>query len=175
MCAWTFGESWDCYATTSDAIAGYWDSGTATSATLAAGRFAGSQALQANAGPIAYLVKSSGSNDGVHHISCAFNQTTAITGTTLRLYLQLLDGATGQCAIVFRTDGAILLTSATPGGTVLATYANAFTAASTWYQFEFEVVINNTTGRFRVRRNGNPVDDFDSGAVLNTRGGTANN
>jgi len=58
---------------------------------------------------------------------------------------------------------------------VLATYANAFTAASTWYQFEFEVVINNTTGRFRVRRNGNPVDDFDSGAVLNTRGGTANN
>jgi hypothetical protein len=50
----------------------------------------------------------------VHHIVCAFQQTAALTGTTLGMYLQLSDGATNQCCIVFRSDGAILLTSATP-------------------------------------------------------------
>jgi hypothetical protein len=87
------------------------------------------------------------------------------------MYLQLSDAATNQCCIVFRSDGVILLTSATPAGTVLATYSGAVTAQNTWFAFEFEVVINNTTGRFRARKNGNTADDFDSGATLNTRPG----
>jgi hypothetical protein len=33
------------------------------------------------------------------------------------------------------------------------------------------VVIHPTAGRFRVRKNGNTSDDFDSGATLNTRPG----
>lgn len=103
----------------------------------------------------------------------AFQQTTALSSTSLCGYLQLLDGTTGQCCIAFRSDGAIVLTSGTVGGTVLATYTGAVTASNTWYTFEFEVVINNTTGSFSVRKNGNTSNDF-SATGLNTRPGTNN-
>jgi hypothetical protein len=167
-----FGDGFDCYAAPADAILGYWDSGT-VGFTLGAGRFAGSQAIT-GINNTNFLVKSSGSNDAVHHLVVAFQTTAAISGTTLGQFLQLGDGATGQCAVVFRSDGAILLTTGTPGGATLSTYAGAFTATSTWYAFEIEVVINNTTGSFKVRKNGNTTDDH-SQTGLNTRGGTANN
>ena len=44
----------------------------------------------------------------------------------------------------------------------MATYASAFTALNTWYAFEFEIAINNTTGVFNVRKNGNTVADFSA-------------
>jgi hypothetical protein len=171
MCAWAFGDSFDLYAAVADATSGYWDSGGVVG-TLIAGRFSGSQAMSyiSNAAS-PYFVKSSGQNDAVHHIIIAYRQTAAISGATMGLYFQLSDAATNQVCINFRTDGVILLTSATPGGTVLATYNGAVTAQNTWFAFEFEVIINNTTGRFRARKNGNTVDDFDSGATLNTRPG----
>jgi hypothetical protein len=172
--SWTFGDGFDLYATPADAIAGYWDSGNAVSYfTLVAGRFAGSRAL-GNSSYSNFIVKGSPSNDPIHHITCAWQQPIALSGTTLGWYFQLSDGATAQCSIVFRQDGAILLTSGGPTGTVLATYAAAVTVQSQWYAFEFEVVINNTTGSFTVRRNGNTANDFTA-TGLNTRGGTTNN
>ena len=54
-------------------------------------------------------------------------------------------------------------------GSVLATFTGAVPAASTWYAFEFEVVISATTGSFAVRKNGNNVNDF-SATALNTQG-----
>jgi len=174
MCAWVFGESFDPYATMADPLAGYWDGGLGVSAAnvLVAGRFAGSQALRCvSVGSATNLIKSSAANDAVHHISVAFRQTASLSGATLCTALQLVDNVTGQCCVVFRSDGAILLTSGTIAGATLATYAGAVTALNTWFQFEFEIIINNTTGRFRARKNGNTVDDFDSGAVLNTRPG----
>jgi hypothetical protein len=75
---------------------------------------------------------------------------------------------------VFRSDGAILLTSGAFSGTTLATYTGAVSAQNTWFAFEIEVVINNTTGSMTVRKNGNTSNDFTLGS-LNTRGGTANN
>jgi hypothetical protein len=170
--AWIFGDGFDCYATMADPIAGYWDSGLGVSInwTLIAGRFTGSQACQAQTGSATLLTKSSAANDAVHHIIVAFRQTAALSGTTLGLYFQLIDNVTNQCCIVFRSDGAILLTSATPAGTVLATYTGAVSAQNTWFAFEFEVVINNTTGSFTVRKNGNPSNDFTA-TSLNTRPG----
>jgi hypothetical protein len=168
--AWVFGDGFDLYAATADAVAGYWDSGNPANFTLQSGRFGG-QAVQNITSSNVYFTKASNINDAVHHIVVAFRQTAALSGTTLGLYFQLVDVATNQCCIVFRSDGAILLTSATPAGTVLATYTGAVTAQNTWFGFEFEVIINNTTGRFRARKNGNASDDFDSGAVLNTRPG----
>jgi len=167
--AYVFGDGFDPYAASSDASLGYWDSGT--NAALVAGRFAGSQAVQYSSSTFTALVKSSAVNDAAHHISVAYRQGAVLSGTTLGLYFQFTDVAANQCCIVFRSDGVILLTSATPGGTILATYSGAVSAASTWFQFEFEVIISNTVGRFRARKNGNTVDDFDSGAVLNTRPG----
>jgi hypothetical protein len=171
--AFSFGDGFDLYAAPADAINGYWDSGT-VAFTLATGRFPGSRALQHGSTVSTYLVKSSGQNDAVHHIVVAF-QATLLGNPNIGLAINLVDGTTTQCTIVFRGDGAILLTSGASSGTVLATYAGAVPISAVWYAFEFEVTINNATGRFRVRKNGNPTDDFDSGAVLNTRGGTANN
>jgi hypothetical protein len=169
--AYCFGDGFDCYATTADALAGYWDSGSTSTFSFVAGRFTGSQALLTSSSNGVMMAKSSGVNDAVHHIICAVRQTTTLSGTNLNLYFQLSDAATNQVCIAFRTDGVILLTSATPAGTVLATYSGAVTAQNTWFAFEFEVVIHPTAGRFRARKNGNTVDDFDSGATLPTRPG----
>jgi hypothetical protein len=168
--AYCFGDSFYLYAVPADAIAGYWDSGTTSNFLLSAGRFAGSQSAK-NQLAGNWLAKSSGANDAVHHLVCAFQQTFALSGTSLGIYLALGDGATTQCTIVFRSDGAILLTTGFLGAT-LATYTGAVTLVSQWFAFEFEVIIHPTAGRFRVRKNNNTVDDFDSGATLNTRPGT---
>jgi hypothetical protein len=169
-----FGDGFELYAAPADAYAGgtYWDSGSGNW-SLVAGRFSGSRAAQ-NLSSGAWMQKASGQNDGIHHINLAFQQTAPISGTTLGFYVRLTDGATNQCTVVFRTDGAILLVSGGPTGTVLATYTGAVTVVSTWYGFEMEVVVHNTAGSFTVRKNGNPANDFTLGS-LNTRGGTANN
>lgn len=170
---YSFGDGFDLYAAAADADDGYWDGSSGTLPSLVAGRFSGQAISVSNS--TGALFKNSGQNDAVHHIVCALRQTAVISGSTLGAYLQLLDGSTGQCAVVFRSDGAIVLSSGASGGTVLATYTGAFPVQNTWYAFEFEIIINNTTGRLRVRKNGNTSDDYDSGAVLNTRPTSTNN
>ena len=171
--AYIFGDGFDCYAAVGDTTLGYWDGGSVTNSSLVAGRFSGGQAFQTNANGVFLIYKSSGANDGIHHIVCAFRQTAALSGTTLGFFFQLVDGVTGQCCIVFRSDGTILLTSGIPSGAVLATWTGGLPAANTWTAYEFEVVIHNTAGSFTARRNGNTSNDFTA-TNLNTRT-TANN
>ena len=45
--------------------------------------------------------------------------------------------------------------------------------SSVWYAFEIEVVVHNTNGSIKIRRNGNPTDDFFLGSLDTTS--TANN
>jgi hypothetical protein len=164
--AWNFADSFDPYASAADMVNGYWDSGlNPGNAFLNPGRFAGSRAISLPASTT--FTKASSVNDPVHHFVVSWNQNLALSGTSLGFYLQLTDNVTAQCSIVFRSDGAILLTAGGPTGTVLATYTGAVTAANTWYAFEFEVAINATTGSFTVRKNGNTVADF-SATALNT-------
>jgi hypothetical protein len=173
--SYIFGDGFDLYASTTDAGLNYWDSASSSILSVGAGRFTGSQAvcMVVNGSTGLGLYKSSGSNDAAHHIVCSFTNNVALSGTVSGMYIQLLDGATPQCSIVFRSDGTILLTSGGPTGSTLATYSSAF-SASTWTAYEFEVVINNSTGSFAVRKNGSGSNDF-SATGLNTRGGTANN
>jgi hypothetical protein len=166
--AWSFGDSFDLYAAPADMVNGYWDAGgNQLAGAFVAGRFTGSQALSVS-GSSFVLVKTSGVNDAVHHFALAFRQTAAISGTTPGLYLQLIDGSTAQCSIVFRTDGSIYLYAGSAFTTLLASYTGAFSVQNTWYAFELEVVINNTTGSFTVRKNGNSTADFTA-TSLNTR------
>lgn len=170
-----FGDGFDLYALPADAINGYWDSGT-TNFALAAGRFVGSRGIVGTAvtsPTVAYLQKSSGVNDAVHHLVLATSQA-AVTGTSNMFWFTFSDAGTAQCSVVFRSDGAILLTSGASSGATLATYTGAVTAPNTWYAFEIEVVVNNTTGSIAVRKNGNTSNDFALGS-LNTRAGTTNN
>ena len=173
--AWSFGDGFDCYATTADMASGYWTSaGSMSGTSFVAGRFAGSQALQFAASGN-FLQKTGGANDAVHHIICAFRQTVAISGTTIGTYFTLVDGAANQCSVVFRSDGAILLVGgAANSGTTLATYTGAFPVINTWYAFEIEVFISATAGYMNVRKNGNTSNDFASATNLNTRVGTSN-
>ena len=166
--AFSFGDGFDLYAAPADALNGYWDSGS-TSGSFVIGRFSGSRAYGSGPGSLtAGLVKSSGSNDAVHHVAVAYQQTSAVSGVNPGAWITFSDGATAQCTIVFRQDGTILLVSGVyNSGTTLATYSGAFPVASTWYSFECEVVINNTTGSFAVRKNGNTSNDFTLGS-LNT-------
>jgi hypothetical protein len=173
--AWLFADSFDFYTALAD-LASHWTEGIGVANNMslnASGRFSGSQCIANNSivnGQL--LVKSSGSNDATHHIVVAFMQTSAITGSTLGLYFQFIDAAANQCCIVFRSDGAILLTSGTPGGTILATYTSAYTQ-NVWVGFEFEVTIHLSAGVFKVRKNGNTSDDF-SATGLATRPGSTN-
>lgn len=170
-----FGDGFDLYANPADMVPGYWDVQTTTSGvTLPAGRFSGSRALSIFVFNSNVVQKSSGANDAVHHINVAFMTTSTIGGTTNILYFQLMDAGNNQCAISFRSDGAILFYGGAPGGTLLATYTGAFTSANAWWSYEFEVVINNTTGSFTVRTNGSPTNSFQA-TSLNTRVGSTNN
>jgi len=170
-----FGDSFDCYTTPTTDLVTYWDTATATVAAFPAGRFSGSRGISFSASATPALVKASGVNgDALHHIVVAVYQGSAVTGSTLGFFVQLRDGATAQCSVVFRQDGAILLTSGVHTGTVLATYTGAVTATTTWYAFEIEVFISATAGYMNVRKNGNPANDFTSATNLVTRGGTAN-
>ena len=163
--AWLMGDSFDFYTTAADAGT-HWDSiNVGIWDMSAAGRFTGSRCLINNTSSSVQLTKSSGSNDATHHIVCSFVQTATISGSSLGEYFQFLDATTGQCCIVFRSDGAILLTSGTPGGTVLATYTGAFTQ-SVWNGFEFEVTIHPSAGVFKVRKNGNSSDDFSATGLV---------
>jgi hypothetical protein len=174
-----FGDSFDLYKVEADAVGtGYWDSGSgALFALQAAGRFTGSQAISFQSATSDALIKNSGANDGVHHLVVAVKQTVVISGTSLGASLVLSDGATAQCSLVFRSDGAMLLTSGGPSGTILATYSGAITLQNQWFAFEAEVIVSNTVGGMRVRKNNNTSNDFDSFISvgnLNTRT-TANN
>jgi hypothetical protein len=175
--AYTFGDGFDLYATSADST-GYWDINN-TNWILTTGRFAGSRAFQATQVNTTQLSKNSSANDTVHHVVLAFQQTAAITGSSSYQYFTLSDGATAQCSVVFRSDGAILLMSGVfNSGTTLATYTGAVPLANTWYAFEFEVIVSNTVGGMRVRKNGSASNDYDSFISvgnLDTAGGTANN
>ncbi len=168
-----FADGFDCYTAIGDP-ATYWDTVTGTVSAFPAGRFSGSRGISFTTSATPALVKGNGATDALHHIVVAVSQGTAITGTNLGLFFHLRDGATAQCSVVFRSDGAILLTSGIHTGTVLATYTGAVTAASTWFAFEIEVFISATAGYMNVRKNGNTVNDFTSATNLVTRGGTAN-
>jgi hypothetical protein len=170
---WIFGESFDLYADLGNAMTGYWDGG-GFGQTLQAGRFTGSQCLRTTSTNAIGTYKNSGSNDAVHHIFCAIRDNQALSGASPMEFFTLGDGSSAQCSVVFRSDGALILTSGSPTGTTLATYTGAVSAHATWFAFEIEVVINNTTGSFTVRKNGNTSNDFTLGS-LNTRAGTANN
>ena len=170
--AFFFGDGFDLYAQPVDATASYWDpvSANPNNSTLVAGRFSGSRAW--NWSSSSTLIKASGQNDTVHHFVVAF-LATGIAGSSIIFYIELFDGTTAQCTVAFRSDGAIVLISGGPTGTVLATYNGAFPGANIWYAFEIEVVVNSTTGSITIRRNGNVNNDFSAGS-LNTRNSTNN-
>jgi hypothetical protein len=169
-----FAESFDPYATFLDATT-YWDSiNPATGVALVIGRSpTGRAARWASSSSNYYAYKNSGANDPVHHLNVAFRQEAAFNATTIGLSLTLGDGALAQTTVAFRQDGAIVLLQGF-SATVLATWTNAFTMRDQWFYFEIEIVISDTAGSIKIRRNGNKTTDDFAQSGLNTRFGSAN-
>jgi len=169
-----FGDSFDLYTAASDVSPGFWDTYTAGFGSLVGqpGRFAGGRSW----GPANNwsFSKSSGQNDAVHHINLAFIFTSAISGTTQGTYFTFRDGATAQATVAIRSDGSLALYSGSNGGTLLDTYS-LNPMVNQWFVFEVEVVINNTTGSWTIKKSGNTGTADHTLGSLNTRAGTSNN
>ncbi len=180
--AWLVGDGFDFYATgvagsSADIYTGpspLWTLGAGVGTILgsASTRFGVGGAINpSNGGNM--LSHATGSNDPEVIVNFAWFYGAALSGTNIMAGVTLGDGATAQCSIAMRSDGAMLLTSGALAGSTLATFAGAF-IASTWAHFQIRIVINNSTGAIHVRKDGATSDTFSS-TGLNTRGGTSNN
>ena len=168
--AWIFGDSFDFYTSANDMISGpapLWSSiDSSDPPTFPAGRFTGSHAM-ASAVTGGFATKSGfGSNSSTIFANFAMEQTVALSGSTLELAVELLDGATVQCTVGFRTDGAILFYRGTTSGTVLATFTGAFSGL-TWTHFQIEIIFSSTVGEIHIRENGSPTDTFAATGLNN--------
>jgi hypothetical protein len=174
--AWIVADSFDYYASIADTARSVWDS-VNTAGNLqppASTRFGVGQALGI-AGPPVLYVKTLASNEATLYLALAYYRPAALPGGTgAEVYWQLRDGATAQCTVCFDQSGNITLKSGGPTGTILATYAGAF-SQDTWTHFQVRVVVDAAAGSMTVRKNGQASDTYASATTLNTRGGTANN
>jgi hypothetical protein len=168
-----FGDSWDLYGSSADGTNSlYWDGGAMGNGGLSPGRFAGGRCWQTGGNPGGF--KNSGSNDAIHHVTVAYLFNATLSGTGQASFLGFSDGATYQCSVVFRTDGALILVAGGPNSsTILATYAGAYNIQNQWFVYEIEVVIHPTASSFTVRTNNATTNSFTA-TGLNTRQGTAN-
>jgi hypothetical protein len=173
MALFVFGDSFNLYATGTDAI-GFWDSMSTAPGLATPGRYGGKYLTPGGFG--LHYVKSSGQNHPIHKIYVAIRNTSPYSTDAGRetTYLQLNDGLTPLCTIVFQSTGSVRLETGGIGGAQIAIYPNAMTLVNEWYSFDFEVVIHPTDGSFKVRRNANPTDSFVQ-TGLNTRGAGTNN
>jgi hypothetical protein len=169
--AWIIGDSFDFYSAVGDA-AGLWDSSAGWAIGTKTRFNVGKSINNTNYGGTP-LVKTIGSNEATLFAAVAFYRDAALSGNNAEWGLQFLDGSTAQCTVVFESNGNITLRSGGLGGSVLATYANAYTS-QTWAHFQIKVMINNTTGSISIRKDGATSDSFVA-TGLNTRGGTSNN
>ena len=97
--AWNFADSFDLYAAGADAINGYWDSGPNAGNISLCRRDGLPEAGQRNCPPAQSPPSSRAAAATMRCTtwSVAFQQTSAISGTTLAGFLQLSDGVTAQC------------------------------------------------------------------------------
>jgi hypothetical protein len=114
-----------------------------------------------------------GNTSATVYVNFAFFQNAPFA-TVNDTFMTLLDIATTQVTIHFSAvDQNIYVRTGGTGGTIVATFTNAFTQ-NVWNHFQIRIVFNNTTGEVRIRKNGVTTDTWVQTGI-NTRGGSANN
>jgi hypothetical protein len=174
--SWDFGDGFDFWSTLADGIApNNWFTGANATTSAVITRFDVGRAVSIGNGGYLYRVLSGNRTVMFFNFGNYYNSSIVPPGQgTIQYYINLLDVSTAQCSITFFNDGSIKLMSAiNGGGSVLATYTNAFSGFQ-WNHFQIKVTINNTTGSIHIRKDGATSDSF-SATGLNTRNGTANN
>lgn len=168
-------DSFDFAKSVSDLGQNFWDVVDTTQTYLdASTRFGVGQCLGmpqgSSSGQVA-LSKAFATNESTVFVGGAFIYPTGFSGTLDVQGLRFYDGSTVQCSIIFTTGGDIKFYSG-DRGTLLGTYAGAW-SANAWTHFQFKIIIDGTSGEFRVRKNGNTSDDYTLTGVNNRS--TANN
>jgi hypothetical protein len=82
------------------------------------------------------------------------------------------DAANAQVTVEFALDGNIYVRAGGTSGSILATWASGV-ATTAWNQWNFKIVINNTTGSVECRQNGASSNTF-AVTGINTRNGSTN-
>jgi len=99
--------------------------------------------------------------------------TAALGGTTPQSSLEIWDGTTPQCTIRMDGGGNMKLYAGNGFGTILATFTSAIVTPNVWEFYCVKIVIHNTAGEFRVRKNWNTSDDFAATSLVTRQ--SANN
>lgn len=135
-----------------------------------------------SSGPIDYLRKNSfqsGNPNGVFVAHYFYYNTSLDTNFTVSFGHLFRDGGNGisnvQFSICAMSNGSFALYNGNyaSGGSVVAV-TQPLIRQAVYDQFQFRVIVHNTSGEFQVRKNGNTSNDF-SVTGINTRGGSSNN
>jgi len=160
-----FGTGFDFYGS-ADALL-IWTAGNGPTAS-AASRWPTGQG--ADLGHSNTLNKTWGTNEATVVVGGAFLITNP---TSLGDFLELRDSTTVQVSLAVTATGQLAIYRGGFGGTQLAATSAGYIAPNVWHFYELKTTINNTTGTYEVRVDGNSSPIL-SGSGANTRQ-TANN
>lgn len=175
--AYIFSDSFDFYSNSSTALTteysygGWSSSGSQSGATSSVTRFGTGKSFYSG-----YYYGSTITKTGLDpstatvFVNFSFRANTITGGTDGLMAITLTDTGVDQCTISCLENGSIVLRRGGVAGTVVATYANAFTAG-VWNNFQCKVKIDSSTGTFDVRKNGSGSSDY-SATGLNNKGGS---
>ncbi len=156
-----FSTGFDLYGTSQ--LTQFWNSAGSTGISSGASRWATGQGASVPAGSA--LNKIWGSNEATTVSGVAVNLFSA---GTLAEIVELIDGATVQLSLVVTATGQLAIYRGTSAGTQLAATAASYLVAGVWHYIELKATINNTTGTYEVRVDGNSSPIL-SGSGANTR------
>lgn len=164
-------ESFDHFTTQAQLTTkpGWTVSGTITIETTAGKRSTGNLRTAGSNGCTATLAIPAAHASGVANL--AFS-TDSLDGAQEWEYFSIESGATVHLVVVVDSVTGTIRVRRGFGGTLLAT-GTAIISINTYYHVQFKFTIDNTTGSFEMRLDGNPVADVSfSGDTQN--GGSAN-
>jgi hypothetical protein len=156
-----FSTGFDLYGTSQLTL--IWNSAGSASIGSGSSRWATGQGASVPAAST--LSKSWGTNEATS--ICGFAAKLANT-STLGDFFELTDGATIQLSLTVTATGQLAVYRGGSAGTQLAATSAGYLVAGIWHYFELKATINNTTGTYEVRVDGNSSPIL-SGSGANTR------
>lgn len=172
--AFLFGDSFDLYTPSVDlggsALINYglWTGATTTSiqANSSYSRFGTGKGIAVYGGYYAWKNFGANSTNTVY-AAFAYRYGGGVGTTNKNGFVSFVDGTTVQTTVSFQEDGSIVCFRGDLGGTIIATFASAFTP-QVWNHWQIQVVIDGAVGSINIRKDGDPNNTF-SATSLNTQ------
>ena len=162
-----FADGADLYGTSSN-ITRKWTN-TGGSLSIVSGRIAGSAIRITSPGAGSTTVSKSFTGVVTFGAAFAFKLVTADVGST-RLFLYLKNGSTQHMQIGLNTSQQLVVYN---GATFTLLATGQALTVGTWYHIEIKVKIDDSTGSFEVRVNGNVTPTINLSGIDTRNGGVA--